>query len=688
MKAAKNKPAETPRSNAPRSSASDTAWWKLAVGIVLAGQGMLLALTVNLSEPPADVRFALQSVVLGSTLVVVALLGFPLLVGAARAITNRRLTMEALFVVAIIGAMAASLQSYLTSSGAIYFEVVSILLVIYSLNDMLRDRARASAVAATRKWLDQLGAARLIQSDGSTAAVPVETIRAGDLVEVHPGESITIDGRIERGQAFVCETSLTGEPFARVRRSGEQVLAGSVVEDATLAIRATAPGGAREIDGVLQAVEDARRTRISMQDQIDRWTKVFLPVVIAVAAATFGAWWMLSSWQEGMFYAMSVLLVACPCALGLAVPLAVWAAMNQMASRGLVAHQADFVARLARCNHVVFDKTGTLTEDAASVVDVAVAGDVPREKLMSWLASAEQHSQHPVARALAAYPAAGKTYKVTNMQLQSHPGCGLEASFEDCCGNARHLRVGAPRWINAPRAAYDALCSGLAMKGGEPVAVETDGKLSAVCLVGERRRPSAVLAQKACEALQMKVTVMTGDQKDRPAAAGFDSVHAEMSPLDKANMVAQWQQEGEDVLFVGDGINDAAALSNACASIALASGSELAGANAQATLLTGNLDVAPWAVERCRGAMWLIRTNLIWAAAYNVIGMLLAATGFLHPVFAALLMVGSSLIVTGRSIRFASQHETPPGPDASATAPQCQLTVKPGTQELQTSCCK
>ena len=230
----------------------------------------------------------------------------------------------------------------------------------------------------------------------------MSSIRVDDLVEVHPGESITIDGVIERGQAFVCETPLTGEPFAQVRRVGDQVAAGSVVEDATLWLRATVAGDAREIDGVLAAVEQARRTRISLQRQIDRWAQVFLPVVVLVAVGTYAFWWQISGWEQALFHAMSVLLVACPCALGLAAPLAIWATMSHLANRGLVAHHADFVEQLAKTNHAVFDKTGTLTEDAAAVADIAVAPHISRNKLLSWLSSAERHSRHPVARALAA----------------------------------------------------------------------------------------------------------------------------------------------------------------------------------------------------------------------------------------------------------------------------------------------
>ena len=482
-----------------------SSWLKLAAAVVLAGQGMLLGLAVNVSEPPPEIRFTLQSLVLASTLFVVVLLGGPLIAALGQTLLRGRLTMEALFVAAIAGAMGASLQSYFLGRGPIYFEVVSVLLVIYFLNHLLRARARLSAVAATRSWLDQLGVARRLDPQGRSQVVPVSAIRVDDLVEVHPGESITIDGMIKRGQAFVCEASLTGEPFAQSRGVGDSVAAGSVVEDATLWLRALVPGDGRQIDGVLAAVEQARRTRISLQTQIDRWARGFsarrgacgrqhLPFLVAV-----------SGWEPAVFRAMSVLLVACPCALGLAAPLAIWATISGLAKRGLVPHHADFVEHLAGVNHVVFDKTGTLTEDKAVVADAAVAPHIGRQQLFSWMSAAESHSCHPVARALAAgvhgdeKPTPTQIAPTSQMRVRTYPGCGIEANFVDCGGQSRRLRAGTPQWINASPAEFRALQSHLRAEVGAAIAVEMDGRLSAIYQVSERVRESAQEAWNICQ---------------------------------------------------------------------------------------------------------------------------------------------------------------------------------------------
>jgi P-type E1-E2 ATPase len=355
--------------------------------------------------------------------------------------------------------------------------------------------------------------------------------------------------------------------------------------------------------------------------------------------------------------------------------------MSRLAKRGLVAHHADFIEQLAHARHAVFDKTGTLTEDAAAVADIAVAPHLSRNKLLSWLASAERRSRHPVARALAAcVDEAMESATTRQMRVQTHPGCGLEANFVDCCGRSRRLRAGTPQWIHAAPADYRKLQASLRAGYGDPIAVELDGTLAAVCLVHERLRPTAAKAWSGCQQLGMKVTVLTGDRVERAIAAGFDSAYGRLSPIDKARLVGQWEDDGERCLFVGDGINDAAALGRATSSIALASGAELAAANAQATLVSGDLSMVPWAVELSRRSIRLIRTNLLWAASYNAIGIAMAAAGYLHPIAAALLMVGSSLIVTGRSIRFAESQAA--GVDGDVPRPS-DLATSQLDSELQ-----
>src|SRR5207248_140607 len=341
---------------------------------LVVGQSMIFGLALNLHDDvPAEARWFTQTVILCATLLVVVLLAGPLLRAAWRELRRGRLTLEALYVLTMSGAMAASLQAHLTGRGKIYFEVVSVLLVVYTLGKVIGARGRAAALAGARAWAGQLDTARLVDEEGRTRTVRVADVRPGDVVEVYPGETVAVDGVIREGVGFVSEAPVSGEPFAVVRRPGDAVLAGAASHDATFRVEATEPGTGRQVDRLLAAVEAARDRPLSLQARADRLGRVFFPLVVLTAAGTFAYWTRAVGWEEGLFNAMAVLLVACPCAIGLATPVIIWAALSRLAERGFVVRSGDAVERLAAVDRVLFDKTGTLTEDAFALVDVATA---------------------------------------------------------------------------------------------------------------------------------------------------------------------------------------------------------------------------------------------------------------------------------------------------------------------------
>ena len=313
--------------------------------------------------------------VLVATAIVFALLGAPLAAASWREARHRRLTIEAMFVLAIGGALGASLVAMLRGEGAVYFEVAAILLVVYSLGQQLGRTAQRRAIEAAEAWQRELASCQLVETDGRVRAVPVAELQAGQVVEVQPGRLIPADGEVVAGEAFVREATLTGEHFAVVRRRGDRVWAGTHAVDGLLRVRATSTGTSRRIDAILAAVEHARATPGHLQRQADRFIAVFLPVVVAISVLTGVGWGLARGWTVGLFNAMAVLLVACPCALGLATPLAVWRALGALARRGLVPHSADAVERLAAARTVVLDKTGTITESASCLADLVVCPD-------------------------------------------------------------------------------------------------------------------------------------------------------------------------------------------------------------------------------------------------------------------------------------------------------------------------
>ena len=642
---------------------------KLALALLVAGQSMIFSLAINVSPPEEPgVLLAVQGLIFGATLIVLALIGLRLLHTAATQLSRGRLTIEVLFVTTIVGAMLASLQSFLTGEGPIYFEVVSVLLVVYAFGKQVGTRSRELALAAARAWSDSLAVCRRIDSHGDAHTSPVAEILPGDVVEVRPGELIPVDGVIRTGVGFTSEAAVTGEPAALVRRPGDGVLAGAASHDATFHIEATAPGTQRQIDQLLDAVENARRTPTSLQGQSDRLAARFVPLIVITSIATFIVWTYLSGWQTGLFNAMAVLLVACPCALGLAVPIVTWTTLARLAERGLVIRNGDVIERLAGVDRVLFDKTGTLTEEQMALTDLATRETgAERTRFLGWLAAVEAQCNHPVARAFAhvmpalapsPYPlphngGEGRVRGVTVLSLRTVPGAGVIADVRSEDGKQHVLRVGRPQWLDSDRRPETLdLLANLKVTSGQRIDVELDGRLAAIAILNERLRTTTRDMLLELQELGLPVTVLTGDTAERTAAVGLSAnARTSLLPEDKRQAVLEILDDRGRPLFVGDGVNDASALAHAHASVSLASGTELANAVADATLYHGDLSTLPYAVSLCRQAVATIRRNLSRAVLYNLVGITLAALGLLHPVVAAVLMMVSSLLVAWSSAR-------------------------------------
>jgi len=667
---------------APADPRRVAAWWRIGVGALVAVNSMTVDLALNTTESlPADREIA-HAVTLAATAITLALLGWPLLRAAVRELARRRITLEAMFVTGIVGAFTASLVAMLSGEGAVYFEVVSILLVVYAVGQQVTGAAQDRALAAARALAPGLAECEVLGEDGSVQRLPVAALRAGMRVRVSPGAVIPVDGVVERGEGFVREAEMTGELFAAARTPGDAVWAGTGCIDAQLVVRATADGGERRIDRILEAIERARAEPSSLQRRADRVAAWFLPAVVAVAAATFAGWTLASGWATGLFNAMAVLLIACPCAVGLATPLAAWVAIAALGRRGLLVRGGEAVEGLGSVATVVFDKTGTLTERRARLVALvpAAGGSLDEDALHAMLEAVERRTDHPVATAFhgLAGPAAAAV-DVADVRLL--PGAGVEARVR--FGRLRaHLRVGLPErlfetgeqrtaWAELRRS-FDAAAS------AREIAVLVDGRLAAGALVGEEVRETWPAAFAALRRLGLRTVVMTGDLAARAARLGIADVHAGLAPDDKLRLVRGLQagERGGDgsskgaasargrqggVAFVGDGVNDAAAMAAAAVSVAVAEGAEVATEIADVTWVGGDLRVIPWAIGECRRAVRTIRTNLAFAFAYNAAGVTLAAAGLLHPVVAALLMTGSSLLVTLRAVSGSGAEDVPDG---------------------------
>jgi heavy metal translocating P-type ATPase len=595
----------------------------MAFAALVAGQSMVLGLAVNLSPPAGATRVALHAGLAASAIAVFLLVGLPLTRAAVGAAMRGRIAFEQLFLVGILGAFGASVVSSLTGAGHVYYEAVAILLAIYTFGRVIGDRRRAAALEAARALGEEFDMCERVEPDDSTTRTPARDIRAGDEVLVPAGAGIPIDGLVSEGEAFVNEATLTGEPFPLAKRAGDAVLAGSHSVDGALRVRATVSGAERRLDAVLARVRAAQSTPSRLEREADRIVAWFLPAVLVIAAATFCFWTARAGWAAGLFNALAVVLVACPCSMGLATPIGVWSAMADLAGRGVVANTSDLVERLAAVKLAVFDKTGTLSAGQMEIVDCVCEPGVAREVLLGEVAALETASDHPIARAFRGHAPAGRAEDARPI-----PGIGIEGRV-----NGVLLRIENTRTEAA---------------GMQILRVLRDGAPAATITLRERLRGSAREVISELESMGVACAVLTGDRAESAAAHGLANVHAGLSPVEKAERLRALAS-GRPALFVGDGVNDAPVLAEAHASLSIAEGSGVARDVAMGDVR--DLRGIPFALARCQAAVRAIRRNLLFAAAYNFVGISLAAAGILHPVAAALLMLVSSFTVSWSALR-------------------------------------
>lgn len=612
---------------------------RLAIGLLVIAQSMIFGLAISLEEDtPPSVKLAVQGSILAGTLLVLALLGGPLLGSAWRELRRGKITLEAMFALTLSGAMVASLQSLIAGTGPVYFEVVSVLVVIHALGKELTARARFTAMESSRSWLSEMESARRLVGDREEQ-VPTSMLRKGDTIVVGPGETFVLDGVILRGEGLVSEAPVNGEPLPKRRGPGDAIHAGAASFDTRFEVAATSECGTRRIDALSRVLEESQRRPTHAQAFADRLGNLLFPLTLFIALATFAVWTDRIDWRTGLFHSMSVLLVACPCAIGLATPLLLWSTLSRLAERGLVLNSGDIIEKLARINLAYFDKTGTLSEESLSIQRIQwIAETRNREEMLSILKRIEAESDHPIARAFRELQ--GNEMKGRIEGLRMLPGVGLDGELS--LGEASHrFRVGQLDWIDALSPRTDE----------RRIGFELDGVPILIVELAERVRPSVDTALADFRALGIGVGLLTGDPIGREVANPFDIVHKGLLPDEKAATIRNEQLANKHVFMIGDGVNDAAALAQANVGIALASGTDLANGVASGTLYHGDLRVLPWAVALSRETVRRIRLSLYRSLAYNVIGVSLAAGGILHPVVAVLLMIVSSLLVMWSSVR-------------------------------------
>ena len=533
----------------------------------------------------------------------------------------------------------------------LYFESSSAVLSLVLLGKYLEHKAKKRTTDALRALENLKPAVATVWQNGLWLEVKAETVQQGDLVLVKPGERIAVDAVVEQGQSHVDEALISGESVPVSKTLADKVTGGSVNLDGVLQIRASAVGAESTLSRIIQLVEQAQGAKAPVQALVDKISAVFVPVVLLIALATLLGWGLLAEdWVTGILNAVAVLVIACPCALGLATPAAIMAGTGSAARSGILIKDAIALEQAKAVNLVVFDKTGTLTQGKPVLQQVSRFTD--EADTLQWAASLQQNSEHPLAKALLAYAASHQVATVEATEFRVVAGKGVQGRVQ-----GRSLVLGSSHWMQ--QLGLD-LPLGQIKTGGASVswlaeqqADESYQLLALFCFTDELKA-DAVQAVKLLQQQAIAVAMLTGDSKESAALIaqqlGLTDWKAEVLPGEKAAAIASWQQQGYQVAMVGDGINDAPALAQANLGIAMASGTEVAVSASAMTLMRSKPSLVSAALQIARLSYRKIQQNLFWAFIFNVIGIPLAALGYLNPVIAGAAMACSSLFVISNAL--------------------------------------
>jgi heavy metal translocating P-type ATPase len=626
---------------------------RLGLGALLAMQVMALSLLLYTEAVEESAAPVFRWVLLGLATPAMLILGYPFAMGCAAEVRRRQLSLDTLIALGTTTAYLVSAVNTIRGAGHIYFDTATMLLTLVTFGKLIEATAKGRAGRLVRSLETLLPPTALRLDDGRPVETPIAALQSGDAVLVRPGERFPADGLIIEGATTVEEAPFTGEAEPRVCAAGDRVIAGSVNGPASVFVRAQEVGADLLLHRIVRMVEAAQAQPALSQRLAERLAAVFVPVVLGLSTATGAAWLISGQAATAGLAALSVLVVACPCAMGIAAPLATAVAIARAAREGIVVRGGDVMERLGQLRVLLFDKTGTLTTGAMSVARVETLDPEATETdVLGWLAGLEQGSEHAIARAVLSAAAERGIPAGTVRRLAVSPGRGLQGEV---------TRTGVVKTVCAGSAEYVGLAVP-AMGATQPhtqVLVAWDGRVQGAVFLSDPVREGARKAVAELVKAGIDVQLVSGDRPEAVARVahetGIARWHAQCLPDRKIALVraAKGTDPPAAVGMAGDGVNDAPALAEADIGIAFGAGTELARQSGNVVLLGNHLRSIPWLVGLSRRARRVVRQNLLWAFGYNLVALTAAAGGFLHPLLAALAMVVSSLTVVSNSARLA-----------------------------------
>lgn len=587
-------------------------------------------------------------------------IGWQFYVGAYKSLKNKSANMDVLVALGTSAAYFYSLAEAIKTIGNqgymphLYFETSAVLITLILVGKLFEALAKGRTTEAISKLLSLQAKEATVIRDGEEVKIPIEEVKVNDTIIVKPGEKIPVDGKVLSGQSAVDEAMITGESIPVEKAPGDHMIGATINKNGTLTMTATKVGKDTALAGIIKVVEDAQGSKAPIQRVADQISGIFVPIVVAIAVVTFLVWYFLvtpGDFASALETAIAVLVIACPCALGLATPTSIMVGTGKGAENGILFKGGEHLEATHKIDAIVLDKTGTITKGKPSVTDIYVFGD--EEKVLKYLVSAEKASEHPLAEAIVEYGNSQNVEILPMEEFSAIPGHGIEASI-----NGEKVFVGTRKLMKKEGidyAGYEQRLEKLETEGKTAMMIAINDKVNGIVAVADTVKDTARIAIEELKSLGIEVYMLTGDNtrtaKAIAAQVGVDNVIAEVLPEEKANHVKELQLKGKKVAMVGDGINDAPALAVADIGIAIGTGTDVAIEAADVTILGGELTLIPKAISLSKKTMKNIRQNLFWALAYNSAGIPVAALGLLAPWLAGAAMAFSSVSVVTNSLR-------------------------------------